>query len=104
MKIISSIILFIGLFMVFTPVYSFFGGDPLGGGYFTLFIGLPLILIGLTLFFSIVSSLLIFVGIIIYWIGQIYSLTAIIVIGLIILSIGLLYGISQGVYKIIKNH
>ena len=103
MKIFSCVVLIIGLILTFTPTYSILGGVPESGGYFALFVGVPLILIGLVSFYSIIAPIAIFLGIVIYFISQKNSFYTISQIGLIIALLGLVYALSEGLYKITKK-
>ena len=77
---------------------------PLGesGGYLSIWIAYPLIIIGILLLFSIIGAGLVFLGVLIGFLSLITHIYNLIWIMYGLLAIGIIYGIVEGIIKLVK--
>lgn len=95
----ASLIIVLGILIYILDKY-FEVFNESNAGFVALHIGLPLLVIGIFLFFSYFASIMIFLGFVIqpFWSSKI-SITA----GMIIVGVGVIYGLVEGIIKFISN-
>jgi len=98
-NISGILIILLGILIyVLDKYFEVFGNN--NPGFFALHIGLPLLLVGVFLFFSYVASIMIFLG---FAIQPFWNNTLTITLGMIIVGIGVIYGLVEGIIKFISN-
>ncbi len=98
-KIISAIVLLILGFII--SIISWNSGG-LESGYLAIWIGYPLIIAGILLFFANTGVIIFFIGWIFLLLSILISTTFIIMLALIILTIGIVFSIVEGILRIFK--
>lgn len=73
------------------------------GGYLSLFIGAPLVLLGIFLLLSCIGTVIIFVGAILNLIGLASSVPSVSIIAYIVMIVGIIYGVVDKIVHMSKN-